>query len=83
MSQTLVLPPSVVTKLYDTCSACQFRHQDTDRDIVCRRYPPAVSIVMVPAPPPRTGIAPMPIASYAPVRDDMRACGEFRGNGRS
>lgn len=80
MSQTLVLPPSVAAKLADSCGQCVYRHQDTDRDIVCRRFPPQMSILLVPMPPPRAGqMGPQPFASYPPVHDAMRACGEFRG----
>ena len=60
----------------ESCSRCRFASKDGS-DISCRANPPQVTIVMVPAPPPRVGqLMPQPFATFPLVRPDMW-CGQF------
>lgn len=60
-----------------TCGRC--RHSFVVQgDMVCRRFPPQMSIVLVPAPPPRVGqMMPTPLAGWPPV-NATSSCGEFQ-----
>jgi hypothetical protein len=55
------------------CKDCKFRV-----DGECRRYPPQVSIVMMPTKVAVAGptLQPSPLATFPPVEDDLW-CGEF------
>lgn len=57
------------------CKGCGFSF--VDQQLVCRRYPPQVTILIAPNPPPRTGIGPQVLAAYPIVNADMW-CGEWR-----
>lgn len=69
-------------QLHGTCPKCRWAFVD-GREITCRRNPPQVSIIMVPAPPPRAGqIMPQALAAFPIVHPDMW-CGEHSfGMGR-
>jgi hypothetical protein len=60
----------------EICSQCRFAVKDGP-DLSCRRSPPHGTVLMVPAPPPRTGqLMPQVLTSFPIVRSDMW-CGEF------
>ena len=68
-----------------TCSKCRHSFGDTG-DLVCRRYPPQQTIVMVPqqgparlgprGPEQQVGFSPQPFSSFPICRPDQ-VCGEF------
>lgn len=59
-----------------SCLACK-HHASEAGDVVCRRYPPQVTVVLVPQPAPRAGqLAPQPFATFPPVVPE-HVCGEF------
>jgi hypothetical protein len=61
----------------ESCSRCRFASAQGG-DLVCRANPPQVTVVMVPAPPPRVGnLMPQPFATFPLVRSDMW-CGQFK-----
>lgn len=61
------------------CSRCYFGVKE-GADTVCRRMPPQVSIVMLPAPPPNIGrMMPTPLVCFPSVRPDQW-CGEFKNS---
>ncbi|GBQ28700.1 hypothetical protein HLH34_15280 [Gluconacetobacter azotocaptans] len=65
-----------------SCRQCRF-HGLEGPDVVCRRYPPQVTVVMVPQPAPRAGqLAPQPFATFPPVVPE-HVCGEFAAGGRA
>ena len=58
------------------CKVCRWMWMD-GHDMVCRRYPPQVSIIMLPAPPPRVGqMMPQVLAAF-PVVQEAMWCGEW------
>lgn len=59
-----------------TCRQCR-HHGVEGMDIVCRRFPPQVTVVLVPQGAPRAGqLAPQPFATFPPVVPE-HVCGEF------
>lgn len=63
----------------NTCATCRFVLRD-GKEMVCRRNPPTLNVVIVPAPPPRVNaLMPMPISGFPPVNDGMW-CGAYQGN---
>lgn len=65
----------VLGSLRPGCKACRWSF--VDGELTCRRNPPQVSILMIPAPPPRVGqIIPQVLAAFPIVRPDM-FCGEW------
>lgn len=76
---TKLLIPSGIPTGRKTCNECAF-HGNEGPDVVCRRFPPQVTVLLVPAPAPRTGMAPMPFATFPPVTPE-HICGEFRATG--
>ena len=57
-----------------TCAHCKYRHEDE-----CHRYPPHVSVVMVPvnnALSVRPSLQPSPVAAFPNIGEDSW-CGEF------
>jgi hypothetical protein len=72
----LVIPASVAAGQRN-CRRCR-HHGVEGTDVVCRRFPPQVTVVLVPAPPPRVGqLAPQPFATFPPVVPE-HPCGEFQ-----
>lgn len=63
-----------------TCRLCR-HHGVEGSDVVCRRYPPQVTVVLVPQGAPRVGqLAPQPFATFPPVVPE-HVCGEFAPGG--
>ncbi|WP_043458947.1 hypothetical protein [Gluconacetobacter diazotrophicus] len=59
-----------------TCRQCR-HHAVEAGDVVCRRFPPQVTVVLVPQAAPRVGqLAPQPFATFPPVVPE-HVCGEF------
>lgn len=79
VSAPLIIPASVIRAAPSegqSCRGCRW-HAVEKPDVVCRRYPPQVTVLMVPAPPPRVGqLQPMPFATFPPVNPDA-PCGEW------
>lgn len=85
MNDTVIdLPASIMPrhKGKRTCDQCA--HYAMEDDAVCRRYPPTVTILLVPiqipmaiAPNGARPMAPKPFASYPPINPE-HPCGEFR-----
>ena len=72
----LILPRSLLPKPARTCADCRYVGYD-GKQALCRRYPPQVSVLMTPAPPPRVGaMMPQPFATYPPI-DITSPCGEY------
>lgn len=70
----LIIPASIIRR-GRSCHQC--RHSAEENGLVCRRYPPQVTVLMVPAPPPRVGqMMPQPFATFPPIDPD-RPCGEW------
>ena len=76
---TLNLPESLMPK--DSCARCAFVSFD-GRELQCRRLPPSTHIVMVPAPPPRTGqMMPQQLVTFPTVTPEI-CCGEFKAGSK-
>lgn len=59
-----------------SCATCRFSHR-SHGDLLCRRNPPQLSVVLGPAPPPRVDqMMPLPFCGFPPVNDRMW-CGEY------
>ena len=58
---------------FASCHHCRYRHEDE-----CRRYPPHVSVVMIPTKTALSGmqLEPSPGAAFPNIADDP-FCGEF------
>jgi hypothetical protein len=68
--------PAHVGMARRTCRFCR-HHGVEGNDVVCRRYPPQVTVVLVPQGAPRVGhLAPQPFATFPPVVPE-HVCGEF------
>lgn len=84
----LLVPPHVrakaATSLAGRCGSCGFFQEDSDKNYVCTRYPPQVTILLVPTQAPvvraKAGMAvrPHPFASYPPISETTLACGEWK-----
>jgi hypothetical protein len=77
-SASLIVPASVLRTAAEgrSCLQCRF-HGKEGADVVCRRYPPQVTVLLVPAPPPRVGqFSPQPFSTYPPVQPS-HPCGEW------
>lgn len=79
MSIPFIIPANVARAAVGdarSCRTCRW-HATEQQDVVCRRYPPQVSVLMVPAPPPRVGqLQPAPFATFPPVNPEA-PCGEW------
>ena len=61
----------------ETCGQCRFAWME-GRELVCRRNPPTVTVLMVPAPPPRVGqLMPQQMVTV-PMVLATHWCGEFQ-----
>lgn len=77
MSNALIIPREIATSLTgEACSSCRFSHTDETSDLVCRKHPPQVTVLLVPAPPPRVGMMPAPFCTFPIVRADYW-CGDW------
>ncbi len=80
MADGLIVPASVL-RARDvlgarSCLQC-VHHAKEGTDSVCRRYPPQVTVILVPQPPPRVNqLAPQPFATFPPVVP-AHPCGEW------
>ena len=71
MSQALIIPRHVAAAANpDNCGLCRFSFMDKG-DLVCRLHPPTVTHLLVPAPPPHTGMAARPFSSFPIVMPDQ------------
>lgn len=80
----LILPASLLRSATAeaTCLDCRW-YLAEGRQHLCRRFPPQVTVIMVPAPPPRAGqLMPQPFATY-PLIDPKIPCGEFKAKSES
>jgi hypothetical protein len=70
------LPKNLIPSRGETCQACRCVWMEGN-ELVCRRYPPTVQIILVPAPAPRVGqMMAQQMAMLPPTRPDGW-CGEF------
>ena len=81
MNDSIVLPDLGIAKLADKthprCSRCHFGEKEGGT-IICRRMPPQVQIIMVPAAAPRVNqLVPQVIQAW-PTVAGSNWCGEFR-----
>lgn len=83
LSTTLIVPRDILAKAHaQSCENCRFMHKlpppDPDRE--CRKAHPQMTVLMIPAPPPRMGIMPRPFSSFPLVHPDQW-CGEWEAKG--
>jgi hypothetical protein len=71
----LVLSDHLAAALKPACQRCHWMFRDGDMS--CRRNPPQANVLLMPAQPPRVGIAPAVMTAFPIVQRDM-FCGEFR-----
>ncbi len=72
----LKLPASLMPKKAEACGSCRFVWME-GAELACRRYPPGVQVVMVPAPAPRVGqMMAQQMIVIPSVRPDFW-CGEY------
>ena len=79
-SAVIDIPPSIIRNGKRTCAECLFHFHDAEGHW-CRRYPPQVSVLMVPLPNSvrvqgATPVGPKPFSTYPPI-DPAAPCGEF------
>jgi hypothetical protein len=65
----------LASALKPACGRCHWMFRDSDMS--CRRNPPQANVLLMPAQPPRVGIAPAVMTAFPLVQKDM-FCGEFR-----
>jgi hypothetical protein len=84
MSQSLIVPRHVIEAMHpENCGACRFSFMDKG-DLVCRLNPPTVGHVLVPAPPPRSGMVVAPFCSF-PIIMPEQWCAKWtsKANGKA
>ena len=68
----------------ENCGSCRFFWLDREDDWVCRRHPPATTVMMVPDPDEPGRVVPRPFCTFPYVEPEYW-CGEWQygGNSRS
>lgn len=72
MSAHLIVPPEIRANIQaESCATCRYSHTDETGDLVCRKSPPQATVLMVPAPPPRVGVVPLPFCTFPMIKPDQ------------
>lgn len=72
----LILPAGTAPQHGDCCPKCRYSAKQ-EGDLICRRFPPQATIMMVPAPPPRLGAVELKTFCSFPLVNPDFWCGMF------